>query len=87
MGTPRDPNAIIELALYYRDQCLEWAALASTSDDLKLVAQRHAFIWDRLAADVRRDAKLIADSRALIAEANQLLKGDRGSGARPPTPA
>jgi hypothetical protein len=62
--------------LFYRDTCLEWAALDHIPSDLAAIAENQGALWEGLAANVRRDAKLIANSRALIAEAENLLMRD-----------
>ena len=72
MRTLEDIEKAIELALSYRDQCLEWAAIAPTPD-LAANSRRMAVVWDKQAADMKRDAATIADSRRMIAETERLL--------------
>ena len=72
--TGHDLRKTIERMLFFRDQCLEWASINHIPTDLKFIAETQAAIWDELATNIERDAKLIADSRARIAAADELLK-------------
>ena len=69
----RDIDAIVERALLNREVCLERARVAPTPE-LAEVMQRIAEYWDGFAVQIRRDAEVIAASRRLLAEANELLK-------------
>jgi hypothetical protein len=73
-GGDRSVAEMIETALYYRDQCLEWAAV-SPSPEAALKLQDAAVGWAAFAATLRQEAEAIADSRRLLEEAKRLLNG------------
>lgn len=61
-----------ERALYYRDQCLEWAALTPLPE-IKIKMQAQAASWEKFAANLRRDAEAIERSHIAISKANDIL--------------
>jgi hypothetical protein len=79
MRTDHDPSAMVERALYFRDQCLEWAEQLWHLPEIKRKMEAEAIKWEKFAASVRRDAQMVVDSRMLIAKADQILKGQRPS--------
>jgi hypothetical protein len=74
MRAIKDADKAIEQALYYRDQCLEWAAIAATPT-IAASMRKMAAVWDQQAKDMKRDVAAIADSHRLIAQASKVLRG------------
>jgi len=63
---------ILELARYYRDQCLK-TTNAATHHCVAERALRTAHDWEKFMVQVNRSAEIVASSERLIAEADGVL--------------
>jgi hypothetical protein len=78
-------QSIINLALYHREVCLEWAQLPATPPAHAKKMLRLAEDWEKFASNIRRDAEAIASSHRVLSEADKLLRTVL-IGPMPPTP-